>query len=188
MTKKSPIPTTGPIATKVTDKAAGSKIPKPRIPIKCLVAAIKKATPGKSSKSTIVLGGTPAATDSRIAYFKGFDGKNGPSFCSYKSFFKGSIVLSVFWVKSGLTTGVGSFLSIVDEAVASFSDTKAVGESLFICTWAKLFFGQYKNTLTQRNKNNITNLLMIFLGVIYYIISGSCKEEKYRYWMLDIRC
>ena len=112
MTRKSPMPTTGPMATKVTANAAGKKIPKPLIPIMCLAAAITEATTGRSSKRTMVLAGTPASTAERIAYLIGFNGQTGPNFCSSSSFSKGPRVSSVFWVISGLAVASGAAVGV----------------------------------------------------------------------------
>jgi hypothetical protein len=78
ITRKRPIPTTGPVATKTTERAAGRKIPNPLIPTTFLENAITKVTIGKSNRSTKVFAGTPEATAPRIAYLTGLSGHIGP--------------------------------------------------------------------------------------------------------------
>jgi hypothetical protein len=122
---KSPIPTTGPTATKTTDRAAGKKIPKPLRPISCLTAAMIPAAPGRRSRRTIVFGGTPALTAPFIEYLRKLKGKIEPNFCSFNIRLKGSVVSSVFWVRSVLGTKVGIGISVAKGA--SVAEGEAVG-------------------------------------------------------------
>ena len=57
--KKSPIPITGPVATKLTARAAGKKIPNPLIPTTLREKAIINAINGNKRSSIIVDSGTP---------------------------------------------------------------------------------------------------------------------------------
>lgn len=75
ITKNNPIPTIGPVATNVTAKAAGKKIPNPLIPTMFRENAITNAIKGSIRSSTIVLSGTPAAMDASIACLTGLKEK-----------------------------------------------------------------------------------------------------------------
>jgi len=133
ITKKSPIPTIGPVATNTTDKAAGKNIPNPLSPTRWRAPAMSAATPGSKSSKTIVLGGTPAATAPLIAYFTGLLGKGDPNCCSSRSFFKGSTVLGDSTVKSVRVSGVRVTRSItVDDAVAE--SNSVVADSIASCS------------------------------------------------------
>jgi hypothetical protein len=61
MAKKTKIPVPIPMAKKAKAIAVGIKIPKPRKPIRCLAAATKLATRGKSKNKIIVFSETPLA-------------------------------------------------------------------------------------------------------------------------------
>jgi hypothetical protein len=128
---KRPIPTTGPVATKTTDKAAGRNIPNPLIPTTFLEKAITKVTIGRSSNKTIVFAGTPAATAPRIAYLTGLYGQTGPRNWEPSMDSKGPKVSSVFWVMSGTGVGAGVITGVA-LAVASGEGVK-VGRTL---VWA----------------------------------------------------
>src|SRR5258706_820500 len=104
--RKSPIPTIGPVATNTTDKAAGRKIPNPRIPTTFLVKAITKVIIGKRSKSTIVFTGTPEPTAPLIAYLMGLYGQTEINCCDIIRVSKGPKVSSLFRVMSGTVVGV----------------------------------------------------------------------------------
>src|SRR4030043_1504031 len=110
--KNSPIPTTGPTATKTTDRAAGRNIPNPLSPISCLIAAMIPAAPGRRRRRTIVFGGTPALTAPLIAYLRKLKRQRDPNFCSFNILLKGSVVSSVFWVRSVLGISVGIGISV----------------------------------------------------------------------------